>query len=135
MTTQPEIFEQRIVVHQEDLDEMMHVNNVRYLQWIQDVAKAHWEYRARPEWLEQYAWVALSHHIEYKKPAFLGDQLLVQTHVETFEGVKSHRLVRIRNEETQALLVQSSTWWCMLDKATMKPFRITSDMLTHFGWQ
>lgn len=116
------------------LDEMNHVNNVQYLQWIQDIAKSHWSQKANPIWLEKYAWVALNHFIEYKKPAFLNDELLIQTHVHSFEGVKSNRLVRISNKSTGELIVQSSTWWCMLDRETGKPARVLKEMVEAF-WE
>ena len=129
----PEIFEQRIVVTEEHLDEMNHVNNVQYLQWVQEIAKAHWEKRAKTEWREKYAWVALSHNIEYKKPAVLGDELLLQTHVHEFAGVKSHRFVRIRNAKSGDLLTQCATWWCMLNKNTLRPKRVSSEMVESFN--
>jgi len=71
----PAIFESTFEVTAADLDAMQHVNNVRYLQWVQDVSEAAWTQTAKPEWLEQYKWVAINHFIEYKKPAFLGDQI------------------------------------------------------------
>jgi len=43
MNHTPEIYEMELKVTKEDLDELQHVNNVRYVQWIQDIAKAHWE--------------------------------------------------------------------------------------------
>ncbi len=119
-------------VTEDHLDEMNHVNNVQYLQWIQDVAKGHWEQEAKSEWLEQYAWVALSHHIEYKKAAFRGDQLKAMTHVHEFSGPKSHRLVRIINSDTNDLLVQSSSWWCMIDRKSNKPIRVPEEMANKF---
>lgn len=131
--TQPQIFQQTVIVKPEHLDEMDHVNNVQYLQWVQDIAKAHWNEAADPLWLDQYIWVALNHYIEYKKPALLKDELLIQTHVQEFSGPKCHRLVRMTNTATQQLVVQSSTWWCMLDKATSKPVRIMDDMVTAFS--
>ena len=36
-------FEMFHTVISQDLDDLMHVNNVRYVQWVQDLAKAHWE--------------------------------------------------------------------------------------------
>ena len=42
-----EIFELQIIVPPSAIDEMNHVNNVVYLQWIQDVAKKHWESKNR----------------------------------------------------------------------------------------
>jgi len=39
-------YEKTIQVSKEDLDELNHVNNVRYVQWIQDIAKEHWQFKA-----------------------------------------------------------------------------------------
>ncbi len=129
----PNIYQESITVTEDHLDELKHVNNVQYLQWIQDVAKHHWDLKGDPVWLEKYAWVALNHFIEYKKPAFLGDKLLLQTHVHSFEGVKSNRLVRITNEASGTLIVQSSTNWCMIDRATNKPSRVLKEMVDAFS--
>ncbi len=129
----PNIFQERITVTAAHLDELEHVNNVQYLQWIQDVAKHHWDSKADPAWLEKYAWVTINHFIEYKKPAFLGDQLLIQTHVDEFEGVKSKRLVSITNEITGKLIVQSSTSWCMIDRLNNKPARVLKEMVEAFS--
>lgn len=128
----PKVFEQKTIVIDDHLDEMNHVNNVQYLQWIQDVAKAHWLEAAKPSWIEQYAWVTLNHFIEYKKPAFLGDELLIQTHVQEFTGAKSNRLVRFTNQKTNELIVQASTWWCMIDRKTNRPVRLPAEMLKSF---
>ena len=111
---------------------MQHVNNVRYLQWVQDVSEAHWTQAAKPEWLEQYKWVAINHFIEYKKPAFLGDQIQIKTHVHEHTGVKSNRLVRMFNITTGDLLMQSSSWWCMIDAKSLKPTRIPKEITETF---
>lgn len=126
------VFEMELVVRPEHLDEMKHVNNVQYLQWVQDVAKAHWESAAQTHWMEDYAWVALNHFIEYKKPAFLNETLLLKTHVHEFTGVKSVRLVRIFKKETQELLVQARTEWCMIRKDNLKPVRVPDEIARPF---
>ena len=36
-------FEQFLKVKLEDLDHLDHVNNIRYLEWIQKLARNHWE--------------------------------------------------------------------------------------------
>ena len=41
-------------VRESDLDKQQHVNNVQYVQWVQDIAEAHWEARATPEQKEKY---------------------------------------------------------------------------------
>lgn len=127
--SQARVFEQKITVTTEHLDEMNHVNNVQYLQWVQDIAKAHWEHAAKPEWLEDYAWFAIDHFIEYKKPAFLGEELILKTQVKEFTGVKSHRLVRIYKAKNEQLVAQASTNWCMVNKVTQRPARIPKAMI------
>lgn len=129
----PQIFEMTLTVVKNDLDAMNHVNNVRYLQWVQDVAEAHWRKVARPEWLEQYAWVVINHFIEYKKPALLGNKILIRTHVHENTGPRSQRLVRICNAETEELLCQASTWWCLLHGKTLRPMKVNQELVEAFS--
>ena len=117
-------FEQRISVLPEHLDELQHVNNVQYLQWVQDIAGAHWQSLIEGQTTEFGLWVVRSHHIEYKRQAKLGDRLRVVTHVEVTEGFQSERKVRFFLEDTDALVVQCSTQWCYLDARTHKLMRI-----------
>ena len=128
----PQIYKMSLVVQPDDLDAMNHVNNVRYLQWVQDVAEAHWEEVGTPEMLEKYAWVVINHFIEYKKPAVLGDEIILSTHVHENSGPKSNRLVRIHRASDNQLLCQASTWWCLLDKTTMRPTRVTQELIDAF---
>lgn len=69
-------FELEILVSAADIDELNHVNNVVYVQWVQDAAKAHWETKAPKEVLDKYIWMVLRHEIDYLSQALLGDQLL-----------------------------------------------------------
>jgi len=128
----PQVYEMSLVVQQDDLDAMNHVNNVRYLQWVQDVAESHWQTVGSPQMLENYAWVVINHFIEYKKPAVLGDKILIKTHVHENTGPKSNRLVRIFRAEDEALLAQASTWWCLLDAKSMRPIRVTQELIDAF---
>jgi acyl-CoA thioester hydrolase len=127
-----QVFETSIVVQASDLDDLQHVNNVRYVQWVQDIAQAHWFKNATDDILSAYFWVLLSHHIDYKNPAFLGDTLTLKTYVSTSEGVTSTRHVEIFNSTTDQLLVTSTTKWCFLSKDTKRPTRITEAVKTLF---
>ncbi|MCC6479772.1 MAG: acyl-CoA thioesterase, partial [Sphingomonadaceae bacterium] len=66
MTTLSHLFPIRIVP--EDIDFMGHVNNSRYLNWVQEAVLEHWRNLAPPEAVAQRAWVALKHEITYRKP-------------------------------------------------------------------
>lgn len=126
------VFEEQIIVRQTDIDNLNHVNNVVYVQWVQDIASAHWETIAPSEIRSKYSWVVLKHAIEYFSPALLNDVLLVKTWVEKSEGVRSERHVEFYNQKTDKLLVRAKTNWCLLDAGTLRPRRIEEDILQLF---
>lgn len=127
------MYQHNIVVKAADLDEMNHVNNVVYLQWVQDVAKAHWQNDAPALLLEKYLWVVLRHEIDYKSPAQLNEKLLANTWVQDYHGVKSTRIVQIIREEDQKLLVEAKSTWCLLSASNMRPTRIGEDIKSQFN--
>ena len=121
-------FEQVIQVEETHLDELNHVNNVQYLQWVQDIAGAHWQYLIKNNPAEFGLWVVRSHHIEYKRQAKLGDTLRVVTHVALTKGFLSERQVRFYLGDTTTLVAQCSTQWCYLDPTTQKLLRIPDEI-------
>lgn len=127
-----QIFEKTITVSHHDLDGLNHVNNVRYVQWVQDVAEAHWSLKAPTEILDAYFWVMLSHHIQYKGQAFLNDVLVLKTFVTKSEGVTSTRMVEIYNKNSGKLLTNSETNWCFMSKENNRPARIPQNIIELF---
>ena len=119
-----EPFEQTIEVTEAHLDELQHVNNVQYLQWVQDIAGAHWQSLIAEKTEAFGLWVVRSHHIEYKRQAKLGDSLRVATHVELTAGFMSERKVNFYLADSTTLVAQCSTKWCYLDPTTQKLLRI-----------
>jgi acyl-CoA thioester hydrolase len=127
-----EFYQKTIRVSREDIDELEHVNNVRYLEWIQDISGDHWLLKAPESVKKEVVWVVLSHHISYKKPAFLGEELLLKTYVASNVGVTSKRIVEISHPE-RGLLVRSETDWCLLNASTLKPMRIPDSIKQLFA--
>ena len=125
-------FEKTIIVSKDDLDQLNHVNNVRYVQWVQDIAEAHWLKNAPKTILDNYFWVMLSHNIQYKGEALLGDELTVKTFVSKSEGLTSIRHVEITNNTNNKLIVTSETKWCFMNTATKKPARIPANVAKLF---
>ena len=119
-------------VSEEDLDDLHHVNNVRYVQWIQDIAKEHWEVRATEELKNTFIWVVIRHEIDYKKQAFLGDDILIETFVGETTFVTSERFVNIKNAKTGEVLVAAKSNWCLLDADSKRPTKITQELRTVF---
>ena len=123
-------FSHSFFVEPSDIDEQGHVNNVAFLRWIQDVAVAHWRDAATVEQQERFAWVVVRHEIDYKKQAFLNDEITATTWVGEWSKVTCERFTEITRGED--LLVKSRTVWCMLDRETAKPARIDSVLIDRF---
>lgn len=109
------------------IDQLNHVNNVIYVQWIQDIANQHWNQLKKGHDTSRYTWVVIKHEIDYLKQAVLGDQIEAKTWVGKTEGIKSIRHVEFYKNNT--LLVKASTTFCLLNAITFKPSRITTDIL------
>ncbi|AHM60136.1 thioesterase [Flammeovirgaceae bacterium 311] len=126
-------FRHRIAVQQSDIDELGHVNNVIYLQWVQEVAAAHWNSLAPADMKEQYSWVVLRHEIDYHRPAFMGDEIEGFTWVGAHQGPKMIRYVSLCKAGSQELLAEATTTWCLLDAASMRPRRISDEINQTFS--
>ncbi len=122
------VFELELEVKGKHLDDLEHVNNVVYLQWVQDVAAEHWFSKAGKD--SGVFWVARKHEIEYLRPAYKGDSLILRTWVEKMEGLISLRKVEIMREGE--LICICNSHWVMLDAQTMKPKRIKPELANLF---
>ena len=109
-----------------DIDAQGHVNNVAYVKWIQDVAVAHWFAVTKEETREKYTWVVLRHEIDYKKQAFENEEITVKTWVGEPTRISWERFTEIRRGTD--LLVKARSVWCLIDRKTSKPTRITSEL-------
>ena len=115
-----------------DIDFMGHVNNARYLNWVQDTVLAHWQKLAPAEEVASKAWVALKHEITYRKPAFLDDEVIAETVLEKIAGARSFYNTVIRRGED--VLAEVKSMWCCIDAESLRPARISRDVAeTFFG--
>jgi len=119
-----------IRVRPEDIDFMGHVNNARYLNWVQDAVVDHWRRFAPAEEVAAKLWVALKHEITYRKPAFLDDQVIASVVLEKVEGARAFYATLIKRGEEVLAEVKSS--WCCIDARTRRPARIAGDVVARF---
>lgn len=124
-------FEHSFIVRPDEIDEQGHVNNVRYVQWIQDVAVAHWFQAASAEQLNTLTWVVLRHEIDYLRPAFADEEITACTWVGQAFAAKCERFTEIRNGDK--ILARSKSLWCVLDAKSLRPRRIDDELKKRFG--
>ena len=109
---------------------MGHVNNARYLSWVQDAVLGHWRKLAPADAVANRAWVALKHEITYRKPAFLEDDVIARTVLEKIAGARAFYHTVIERGGEVLAEVQSS--WCCIDAKTLRPARIGKELSTFF---
>jgi len=127
------IFRLKIRVTAEVVDTHRHVNNVAYVQWMQDAAIGHAEACGGTRLAQQLggSWFVRMHRIEYLKPAFLNDELTVLTWVADWRKVRSLRRYRFMRNET--VLAEGETEWIFVDAGTGRPKPITEQIVAAFG--
>jgi len=114
------------------IDEMGHVNNAVWVQWIQDMATAHWDAVARPEDREQFVWLVVRHEIDYRGNIDLGQSVEGTTWIEGgARGAKSLRRVDFRNAAGK-VIVSAATTWAMLDRESGRLARVRPEVLAPF---
>ena len=120
-------FETKYTVKSSHIDELNHVNNVVYLQWIQDIANLHWTQLKKSEDTTDYVWVVLRHEIDYVGQALLGDSIVAKTWVGKTGGIRSIRHVEFY--KNNKLIVKAKTTFCLVNSKSFKPTRITDQIL------
>ncbi len=121
----------QFIVDKEAIDFNGHVHNVTYLSWMIETATKHSEsVGAGHEVCLTYGgiWVAKSHHIEYRKPAFEGDALQMETWITKIGKIMSVRKYRILRIADDALICEGETEWVFVDKETMRPMKIPDEI-------
>ena len=104
------------------IDENGHVNNVVYVQWMQDIAVEHYaSIGGIAAQGPDSTWVVREHRIEYFLPAFLGEEIEIKTWVENIRRVRSLRKYEFIRKADAKVLVKGETDWVFVDVKTGSP--------------
>ena len=130
-----QIYRHAFTVGADALDENGHVNNVVYVQWMQDVATLHSDARGCTAATRSAgaAWVVRSHKVEYLRPAFAGDHLAALTWVVNFRRVASLRKYKFVRTSDNIVLARGETDWVFVDARTGRPRIIPEEVIGSFG--
>jgi acyl-CoA thioester hydrolase len=116
----------------EHIDELGHVNNAVWVQWIQQVAVAHWESVADAAHKDAYFWVVVRHEIDYLRAAYEGDRITATTWVgDEPKGARFDRFVELAGNDGR-VCVRAKTSWAIIDKASGRPIRVPAEVVEPF---
>src|SRR5215210_462138 len=126
------VFELGFTAGPEHIDELGHVNNAVWVQWIQQVAVAHWDAVADPVHKDAYYWVVVRHEIDYLRAAFPGDVMVARTWVaDAPQGARFDRHIEFTGPDGR-ICVRAKTQWAIIDKALGRPIRVPADVVAPF---
>jgi acyl-CoA thioester hydrolase len=126
------VFEMTFTAAPEHIDELGHVNNAVWVQWIQQVAVAHWDSIADPAHRESYFWVVVRHEIDYLRAAHDGDVVTARTRVgDAPQGARFDRFVEFSGGDGKTC-VRARTVWAILDRANGRPLRVPPEVVAPF---
>jgi acyl-CoA thioester hydrolase len=126
-------FSKEIIVEEKHLDNLLHVNNVVYVQWMQDIALQHWKTFASTQIDETYVWMVHSHQITYHAQAFKDDILLMQTYTGNYSNVTWDRHYEITRPADGKKIITAKSVWILLNRKTQRPQRVDDDILNVFS--
>jgi acyl-CoA thioester hydrolase len=125
-------FRSRFRVEAEHIDELGHVNNLVWVRLVLDLATAHSSsvgldpqtYRELGAW-----WIVHRQEIDYRAPAFLGEEVAQETWVSSMRGARCVRESRFTRVTDGAPLLSASTTWAYVDLESHRPRRIDRRVL------
>ena len=126
------VFEMAFTAAPEHIDQLGHVNNAVWVQWMEQIAVAHWDAVADPAHKDAYYWFVVRHEIDYLRAAYEGDRIAGRTWVgEAPRGAKFDRHLEFTGGDGK-LCVRARTTWAVIDKAAGRPIRVPPEVVAPF---
>lgn len=129
-TYSSKIFSTVLTITSDYIDQNNHVNNVAYVQWMQDIAIMHSEKTGGTKKVNSFGatWVIRAHKIEYINPAFLNEELIILTWVSNIRRVSSLRKYCFIRKSDNKLIAKAETDWVLVNYKTGRPFEIPEEI-------
>ncbi len=117
------------------LDVYQHVNNARYLEFLED---ARWEYLEESGDIEHFqalglAWVIVNINISYRASATMGQTLQIETHLSKVGNKSSvfHQIIKV--DGTDKVIAEADITFVVLDQKTGKAVLIEGELRERFN--
>jgi acyl-CoA thioester hydrolase len=128
------VYSYEFTIPENALDMNGHVNNVVYVQWMQDVAILHANATGGTRAMHAAGgtWVVHSHKVEYLSPAFADEEIVALTWVVNFRRVRSIRRHKFVKKNDNKLLARGETEWVFVDAESGRPRMIPDEVMGLF---
>jgi len=122
-----EVYHTHVQVQPEQIDGLGHVNNVVYLQWVEQVAWQHSQHLGLD--LAAYqrldaAMVAREHQLSYKAACFVDDQIELRTWLGQRDLLNLYRHYQFIRLSDQRVVFEGLTRWVCIKLSNGRPIRM-----------
>jgi len=112
------------------LDVYQHVNNARYLEFLEE---ARWQWLEEADafsWLQQQqlAFVVVNININYRRPAVLGDVLAIHSEMTQLHGKSGVITQRVTLAGSDTLVADAALTFVCIDLRTQKAVALESEL-------
>jgi acyl-CoA thioester hydrolase len=131
----PGVFRSRRRVAFFDLDPARHVNNAVYLSYVEDCGMAVLAARGwtlAQMWQAGFAILPRRHHLTYRTPVQLDDEIEISTWVSDVKRATALRHYTLTRVADAAPVAEVHTLYVWVDRETLKPIRIPAGFMADF---
>lgn len=115
------------------IDELGHVNNAVWVQWMETLAVAHWAAVASAEQQAAYVWVVARHEIDYRGNVAAGCEVTGETWIPGKpSGARFDRCVEF-SDASGKVIVSARTTWALIDKSSGRLLRVPAEVAERFS--
>ncbi len=114
------------------LDVFLHVNNARYLEFLEEARWAYFEPILQDTFLETHhlAFVVVNINISYKHPACLNDTLIIHTTIKETGNRKVILNQTIKDKKSGKLVAEADVTFVFIDTTTGKSVELNASLLS-----
>jgi len=125
-------FTKQITALPEHIDELGHVNNAVWVQWMEQVSVEHWRQDADPAHVEAYIRVVTRHEVDYRGNVKEGEKVTARTWIpEGPRGARFDRMIECIGPDDKVKVAAKSTW-AIIDKASGRILRVPAEVAANF---
>ncbi|RPE03586.1 YbgC/FadM family acyl-CoA thioesterase [Candidatus Pantoea deserta] len=112
------------------LDVYQHVNNARYLEFLEEARWQWLEEAGAFDWLsaQQLAFVVVNININYRRPAVLGDVLTIHSEITQLNGKSGIIAQRVMLAESDTVVADATLTFVCIDLRTQKAVALEGEL-------
>jgi thioesterase-3 len=123
----------KITIRGYHLDAYQHVNNARYLEFLEEARWQYFDNISNTAYKEmKISFFIVNININYRAPATLGDVINVSTEIEKIGNTSMTFAQKIYLEGTEKIICDALITFVILDQKTEKPLKIDDSLKSLF---